>query len=400
MIVIELNLIKCYNNLYEGKIMKYETKMEIDLKKLKFNTTLLCESYNDYKYKIANLKDNAYGMGLKIVNTLVDNGINYILVGSIKDALEIRKYNNDISILVSYYVTEEQVYDAINNNLTLTIANLKYLENINNLKIRDKLKVQILIDNGSNKMGFNNNLELQEAILLIESNKNLELEGIYTDLTTIGVEDEYYYNQINTFYQIVSNYLDSDIMIHLNEPIMYHKKLSYVNGIRFDLSLIGIEENINDDWFTNLRIKNVEKRYGDLEFPNIDLQLIFNVTSEVMNIGRVSKGDLIGRYFIAKEDMYIAIIPIGHKDGFTKAIEYVGINNYKRNILADDIDHLIVEADEMVKEKDKVYIINEERGIYDFLSLLKTNRYYLMSILNRNLKRVYINTEISKGSYL
>ena len=400
MIVIELNLIKCYNNLYEGKIMKYETKMEIDLKKLKFNTTLLCESYNDYKYKIANLKDNAYGMGLKIVNTLVDNGINYILVGSIKDALEIRKYNNDISILVSYYVAEEQVYDAINNNLTLTVANLKYLENINNLKIRDKLKVQILIDNGSNKMGFNNNLELQEAILLIESNKNLELEGIYTDLTTIGVEDEYYYNQINTFYQIVSNYLDSDIMIHLNEPIMYHKKLSYVNGIRFDLSLIGIEENINDDWFTNLRIKNVEKRYGDLEFPNIDLQLIFNVTSEVMNIGRVSKGDLIGRYFIAKEDMYIAIIPIGHKDGFTKAIEYVGINNYKRNILADDIDHLIVEADEMVKEKDKVYIINEERGIYDFLSLLKTNRYYLMSILNRNLKRVYINTEISKGSYL
>ena len=380
--------------------MKYETKMEIDLKKLKFNTTLLCESYNDYKYKIANLKDNAYGMGLKIVNTLVDNGINYILVGSIKDALEIRKYNNDISILVSYYVTEEQVYDAINNNLTLTVANLKYLENINNLKIRDKLKVQILIDNGSNKMGFNNNLELQEAILLIESNKNLELEGIYTDLTTIGVEDEYYYNQINTFYQIVSNYLDNDIMIHLNEPIMYHKKLSYVNGIRFDLSLIGIEENINDDWFTNLRIKNVEKRYGDLEFPNIDLQLIFNVTSEVMNIGRVSKGDLIGRYFIAKEDMYIAIIPIGHKDGFTKAIEYVGINNYKRNILADDIDHLIVEADEMVKEKDKVYIINEERGIYDFLSLLKTNRYYLMSILNRNLKRVYINTEISKGSYL
>ena len=119
-----------------------------------------------------------------------------------------------------------------------------------------------------------------------------------------------------------------------------------------------------------------------------------------MNIGRVSKGDLIGRYFIAKEDMYIAIIPIGHKDGFTKAIEYVGINNYKRNILADDIDHLIVEADEMVKEKDKVYIINEERGIYDFFFLLKTNRYYLMSILNRNLKRVYINTEISKGSYL
>ena len=76
------------------------------------------------------------------------------------------------------------------------------------------------------------------------------------------------------------------------------------------------------------------------------------------------------------------------------------INNFKRNILADDIDHLIVEIDGGVQERDKVYIINEERGIYDFLVLLKTNRYYLMSILNRNIPRVYINEESRKDNYL
>src|SRR5699024_5783076 len=122
---------------------------------------------------------------------------------------------------------------------------------------------------------------------------------------------------------IIGNFLDSDIMIHLNEPIMYHKKLSYVNGIRFDLALIGIEENINDDWLTNMRIKNVEKRYGDLEFPNIDLQLIFTITSEVVSIGKVSKGDLVGRNYVARNDMIVAVVPIGHKDGITKAINYV-----------------------------------------------------------------------------
>ena len=380
--------------------MKFETLMEIDLKKLKNNTKLLCKSYSDYQYKIANLKDNAYGVGLNIVNTLVDNGINYILVGPIKDALEIRKYNNDVPILVTYNVTEEEVYDAINNNITLTIADAEYLRSILCLNIKDDLKLQILIDNGSNKIGIKNNLDLKEVIKIIDENDHLVLEGIYTDLTTIGVEDEYYYHQINTFYQIISNYLGLDIIIHLNEPIMYHKRLDYVNGIRFDLALIGIEENINDDWFTNMRIKNIEKKYGDLEFPNIDLQLIFTITSEVQSVGRVSKGDLVGRNYIAKDDMLVAVVPIGHKDGITKAIEYVGIDNFKRNILADDIDHLIVEVDGGVREKDKVYIVNEERGIYDFLTLLKTNRYYLMSILNRNLTKKYINAEEKSDSYL
>ena len=380
--------------------MKFEALMEIDLKKLKNNTKLLCKSYSDYQYKIANLKDNAYGMGLSIVNTLVDNGINYILVGPIKDALEIRKYNNDVPILVTYNVTEEEVYDAINNNITLTIADAEYLRSILCLNIKDDLKLQILIDNGSNKIGIKNNLDLKEVIKIIDENDHLVLEGIYTDLTTIGVEDEYYYHQINTFYQIISNYLGLDIIIHLNEPIMYHKRLDYVNGIRFDLALIGIEENINDDWFTNMRIKNIEKKYGDLEFPNIDLQLIFTITSEVQSVGRVSKGDLVGRNYIAKDDMLVAVVPIGHKDGITKAIEYVGIDNFKRNILADDIDHLIVEVDGGVREKDKVYIVNEERGIYDFLTLLKTNRYYLMSILNRNLSRVYKNDERGGDNYL
>ena len=259
--------------------MKYETKMEIDLKKLKNNILLLDKSYRDYQYKLANLKDNAFGMGLSIVNTLVDNGINYIVVGSLKEALEIRKYNRKVPILVTVDLSDEEIYDAINNDITICISDLEYLRSILCLSIKDRLRVQILIDNGSNKMGLSNNLELREAIKLLDEAKYLELDGIYTDLTTIGVEEEYYYQQIDTFYQIISNYLDRDIIIHLNEPIMYHKKLNYVNGIRFDLAMLGIEENINDDWFTNLRVKNIQKKYGDLEFSNIDLQLIFTITS-------------------------------------------------------------------------------------------------------------------------
>lgn len=379
--------------------MKFDTILEIDLYKLKNNVKLLCESYNDYKYKVANLKDNAYGMGFKIVKTLMQNGINYILVGPLKDAIDIRRFNNDINIIVSYYIDIEQIYDAISNNLIITIPSLEYLKKITELNIRDDLKLQLLIDNGSNKMGLKNKLEVKEAINLIDDSEHLILDGIYTDLTSVGIEDDFYYKQVNNFYKIINDCLDKNIIIHLNEPIMYHQKLEYTNGIRFDLSLIGIEENIEDNFITNMKIKNIQKRYNDLQFPDIDLKLIFTITSEVMDIGKVKKGDLIGRNYIAKEDMDIAVIPIGHKDGITKAIKYVGINNYKRDIIADDIDHLIVTGDD-VKIHDKVYIVNEERGIYDFLTLLKTNRYYLMSVLNRNLRKKYINGESNGEDYL
>ena len=371
--------------------MKFESIMEIDLDKLKSNTIKLCDSYSDYKYKFASLKDNAHAMGFGIVPTLIKNGINYIQTGSLTDALKVRKYNSDIPILVSYYVTLDEIYDCINNDITITIPDLYYLQSLLDLKIKDELKMHILIDNGSNNLGIKSSSDLKKTISIINDNKYFKLEGFYTTLTTFGIEDEHYYRALENFYQIINKYISDEYIIHLNEPIMYHAKKDYVNGIHFDLSLLGIEENIPNSFIRNMHIKSIGKKYGDLEFPDVDLELIFNITSEVMATRSVNKGTLVGRNYVAKEDMIVAIVPIGHKDGITKAVNFVGINGIKRQVLADEIDYITVLVDNTVKIKDKVYIINEERDIYDFLNMLHTNRYYLMSILNKGLHRTYIN---------
>ena len=373
--------------------MRFESIMEIDLDKLKNNTIKLVNSYSDYNYKFASLKDNAHAMGFGIVPTLIKNGINYIQTGSLSDALRVRKYNSDIPILVGYYVTLDEIYDCINNNITITIPDLYYLQSLLDLKIKDELKMHILIDNGSNNLGIKKNSDLKKAISIINDNKYFKLEGFYTTLTTFGIEDEYYYLALDKFYQIIKDYINSDLIVHVNEPIMYHAKKDYINGIHFDLSLIGIEENVPDSFFKNRHIRSIEKKYGDLEFPNVDLELIFNITSEVMATRSINKGTLVGRNYVAKEDMIVAVVPIGHKDGITKAVNYVGINGIKRQVLADEIDYITVLVDNAVKIKDKVYIINEERDIYSFLNMLHTNRYYLMSILNKGLQRVYINDD-------
>lgn len=376
--------------------MKYQTTMEIDLNKIRNNTYKLCEAFNNYKYKIVDLKDNGHGLGLKIIDTMADAGITMALVGSLKEGIKVRHFNKKVKLLVNYWVYTEEIYDCINNDIGITIYNKESLDKILKLDIKDNLKIHILIDNGSNLLGVRSAKELQEIVDIIDTNKYFVLEGIYTEITTLGVNDEFYYKELDNFYKLVGKYVNRDIMIHINEPAMYHEKKNFINGIKFDLAILGIEANIKDSIFNNMKIKNIEKKYGDLNLIDIDLELVFNITSEVMTIREVSKGTIIGKNYVAKNDMFVAVIPIGYKDGITSSIEYVSINNLKREILTDEIDRMVVEASKDVKIKDKVYILNEERNIYDILDLLKTNRYYLMSILNRNLTREYIN-EINEG---
>ena len=119
-----------------------------------------------------------------------------------------------------------------------------------------------------------------------------------------------------------------------------------------------------------------------------------------MDIKNVSKNTLVGKSFITKEDIFIGVCPIGHKDGITKAIKNVVINNQKYEVISDDIDKLFIKIDENIKVKDRLDILNEERDVYEMLDFLHTNRYYLMSILNHNLTKKYINAEELRDNLL
>lgn len=373
--------------------MNFNAEIEIDLKKLRSNMINLKEAYADYAFIFANLKNNAFGMGYGIVDTLTKNGVNYIYVSTLEEALEIRRHNKKVPILVNYEVKREYIYDAIMNNITITISSLEHLQSIIDMKLKDKLLIHLLIDNGSNKIGLNGPTEVETAYHLIKNNASFSLEGIYTELTTYGITDDDFYMEANVFFKAIQNIDTDNLIIHLNEPMMYHKKQSLVNGIRFDLACLGIEENIDDSIISSMKIKSIEKRYQDLEFPEIDLDLVFSIKATIISLNNAYKGTLIGKNYIARENLNLAILPIGHKDGITKAIGSVWINEKICPVVSDEIDHIIVSVPKDVKVGDTAKILNEESDIYSILGQLKTNRFYLMSILNNNLPRNYINEE-------
>ncbi len=372
--------------------MNNSANMIIDLDKVKENAKTLIDTYGDYKYLLASVKNNAFGMGLEIIKTYIANGINYLFVTSFKEALAIRQINHHISILVNEEISLDEVFEAVLNNITITISRIDTLKELVALKLKDSLKIHLLLDNGHNKRGLKNKVEINTAVDLIRNSDKLILEGIYTEFMTYGIIDEYYYEASSKFYGLVKDFAQ-DLIIHINEPGMYHHKNKLTNGLRFDLTLLGIEENVEDTILNKIKIKNIEKKYNDLLFPNISLDLVFKIESEIMDISRAYKNTLIGNNYLTKEDLNVAVVPIGHKDGLTKALNNVYIKNKKCLIFSDEIDYFLVYCPHNAKIGDRVKIIDEETNIYEVINNLKTNRYYLMSILNNNLNRVYVNEQ-------
>ena len=371
--------------------MNKSAQFEVNIDYLNNNIDKLFDYYKDYKYKIADLRSNAFGMGLYVVKHLAEKDFDYVFTNTLKEAIEVRKYNQSIPILINKRVDSEFIYDAINNNVTITIDSYGYLEQLNELDLKDDLKVHILVNNNANVIGLNED-ELYMAYELIKDNKHLILEGLYTNITTYGIDDNHYYEQVSIFRQSISRINTEGLIVHGNEPIMYHKKLDYFNGIKFDVSLWGLIQNYKTTFISNHRRKKIESMYQENAFGELplDLEVVFAITAIIERIITVPKDSLIGRNYIALDDINVAVIDAGHKDGITKALKVVVVNQEICDVLTDDIDTMYIKVSDDVSVGDKVYLISDFNNIDSVLLNLKTNRYYLLSILNTDLKRVYI----------
>ena len=118
------------------------------------------------------MKANAYNHGdVEISKELIKNGINYLGVSSLDEALNIRKKIKKIDILIMSPIDYNQIKIASKNNITITINSIDYIKSIVNSKY--KIRVHIKLDTGMNRLGIKDNKELIDTINLIKSNKNI-----------------------------------------------------------------------------------------------------------------------------------------------------------------------------------------------------------------------------------
>lgn len=294
-------------------------------------------------------------------------GANYLAVSSLEEALKKRKIANT-RILVLEPIDIKYIDKAHQNNITLTISSLDYLE-----KIKDKcFTCHLKINTGMNRLGINSKEELNEVYKIIK-NSNITIEGIYTHIykSSDKVLTE---KQFKRFENITKDIdLNEFEIVHIpnSETITNYKKKDYVNGCRMGIIMYGFSNNLN-------------------------LESVFTLKSRIIEIKHIKKDDTVGYdgNYKATKDELIGIIPIGYADGIIRKNtgRYVYINNKQYQIVGNIcMDMLFVLIDENVKLNDEVLIIRDNNHINEIANHLDTINYEVMCSISNRVNRKYTN---------
>ena len=382
--------------------MYRKTYAKIDGDILENNAKEIIKKYNGFTYYFGVVKNNAYHHGIKVVNNLIKGGINYLAVSSLEEAEDIRKYNTEIPILILEPIGLEFIDDAIMSKVTLTIESLEYLKNLNKIELAYPINIHLKIDSGMNRLGIKTKKEANEAIKIIEKNEKLILEGIYSHFATAGTSDYHYDAQLKKFLEITSDIQLKEIpIVHLDRSLtlVTHKKLEFVNGVRLGIVLYGLNGSRKEQRGLKAKVRKLKrtlylkKHHVSKTTLENDLQVktAFRLYSEVIAIRKIEKGEFVGynASYKAKEEDFIATIPIGYADGVTKKFGFVSIRKKRYKIIADSMDMIMVLVDKNVKIKDKVEIFGDTISIKEVTNNLHTNAYHLFNGISYRVPRVH-----------
>lgn len=248
------------------------------------------------------VKGNGYGFGIKeLTQILIENGIKTFAVTEVDDIEELRQVAKEKDILVMRSTCiEDEAKIIAQNGCIATIGSSESAKVMDKVSkdLGVKTKCHLKIDTGMGRYGFMPS-QVEEAIKCYDL-ENLEFTGAYTHFSSAFHNSELTKVQLemfkDTMEQIKKAGKDVGILHASNSPALLN-----VEGVALDSVRIGSA-------FTGRVItKNKTKlnRIGSLE-------------AEVIEIKTVPKGYAIGYngLYKTKRETKIAIVPIGHYDGF------------------------------------------------------------------------------------
>ena len=375
--------------------MYRNTYLEVNCENLKNNIINIKENYPDYNYYFGVVKANAYGHGGFIINSLIEGGVNYLAVSSLEEAIDLRKYNTVIPILILEPINLAYIEEAIKNNITITISNIEYFKKLLNIQLSSSLKFHIKIDSGMNRLGLNNCTDSHFA--------------------TSGINDKHWDNQLEKFKEITQNVDLSKIpIVHLNRSLslVNHPKISFCNGTRLGIVMYGMSQSMNKPSGIKAKLREIKnsikrKKLNISETTtsnNLKLNTAVTLCSEVIDIKEINANDFVGygAEFIATESSRIATIAIGYADGIPKTIKHVSINNKIFNVVGEVcMDMISAKVDESVSIGDKVIIIdNNLLPVKKVANECGISSYTLFTGITTRVPRVYLkNGETTEIKY-
>ena len=253
---------------------------------------------------IAVVKGNGYGLGLVPYSKfLVDNGIDFLAVSTVEEAIKLREYGIEAKILMlSSTAIKKEIELMIDKDIIITLGSkeaIRVAEEVATKKEK-RIKVHLKIDTGFGRYGFKYN-EKEEIIKELKNTNNIEIEGTFSHFSLAFYEKKQYSEEQFKRFMDVVNYLKEN---------------------KIELGMLHICNSSGFLKFESMRLDAVRVGsafLGRIAIPNVyGLKKIAYLKSNVTEIKQVPKGYNIGysNAYKTQKDTKIAIVPCGYSDGY------------------------------------------------------------------------------------
>jgi len=329
------------------------------------------------------LKSNAYGHGLVEVAKILDKeDTAFFMVDSFYEALILRRADIKTKILILGYCRPKQLLENTLGNVSFGIMDLEVLKNLA-AKAKKNINIHLKIDTGMHRQGILL-AQVEEAIRLIKSNKNIFLEGVCSHFADADSQDqEFTKAQIVEWNKAVKifkqNFPEIAYYHFANTAGTFYSESIDANVCKAGIGLYGI----NTSPFTEMNLKPV-----------------MEVASIISSIKNIPAGDKVGYNitYQAKHAMRVATVPVGYNEGVDRRLSNKGgykvagifcplAGRVSMNITTIDVTDV-----PNVKLEDEVIVISHNRtdanSVENIAKMCGCIPYEVLVHLPSNLRRV------------
>lgn len=323
------------------------------------------------------VKANGYGSH---INTRLDimNRFDIVAVALVSEAIYLRDIGYDKEIFVLNQPALEEIDLIINNNITIGLSDLSFLEELG--KRKENVKVHVEIDTGMGRTGV---LDLDNFIFELKKYSNVIVEGVYTHLSSADSDYEYTDKQLDKFERSIVMLKEHFNLKYIHSSAsngLLNFKSSYCNTVRPGIVLYGYESYS-----------------GALN--KINLKPVCRLKSKITFLKEVEEGTSISysRSYITDKKTKVATIPMGYADGIRRSLSNRG-NVVVKNTLVPIIgkvcmDSFMIDVTNLdVKVGDEVYLFdNELIKVEDIANIYDSINYEVISTISDRVPREFVN---------
>jgi alanine racemase len=348
---------------------------EINLDNLRHNINILKKIAGDSTLMPA-IKANAYGHGMEeIFNVLVSEGINWVGVATFNEAENLRKLNQSINILIFGPVETEDMRKAIDLNIAFPLTSMSEIDFLNENHLSPR--VHIKVDTGMGRIGFNMN-SLDEIREKTGSKSKINVEGIFSHLSSADTSSEYSKWQLENFKKVIEKF----------PGIKYKHILNSFGSMQFSESKYDI-------------IRPGIILYGGVKKENAfsyDFKPVMTLKARISFIKTLENNSFISynRKYEGKTGEKIATVSIGYADGIRRDLTGKGevfIKNRRCKITGTIcMDQLMISIPEdlEVKTGDTVEFFGENIHVEEVAEKCGTISYEILCGIGQRVTRLYV----------